>query len=56
MALPGSLELKNEYLKLNSHKQTINLVGFLRSFLKKKVEEKNQGFKLNVNEIKTIAK
>ena len=56
MALPGSLELKNEYLKLNSHKQTINLVGFLRSFLKKKVEEKNQGFKWNVNEIKTIAK
>ena len=56
MALPGSLELKNEYLILNSNKQTINLGGLLGSFLKKKVEEKNQGFKWNVNEIKTIAK
>ncbi len=56
MALPGSLELENEYLILNAHKQTINLGGFLGSFLKKKVEEKNQGFKWNVNEIKTVAK
>ncbi|MFM7667926.1 MAG: hypothetical protein ACKO7D_07030 [Bacteroidota bacterium] len=56
MALPGSLELENEFLILNAHKQTINLGGFLGSFLKKKVEEKNHGFKWNVNEIKSINK
>lgn len=36
MALPGSLELQDEFLILNAHKQTINLGGILGSFLKKK--------------------
>lgn len=55
-ALPGSLELENDFLILHAHKQTVNVGGFLGAFLKKKVEEKNHGFKWPVNEIKTITK
>ena len=31
-ALPGSLELENDFLILHAHKQTINVGGFLGFF------------------------
>ncbi len=55
-ALPGFLILQADVLKLTAHKQTINLGGLLGAFLKKKVEEKDQGFEWNVNDIVSISK
>lgn len=55
-ALPATLQLENGILKLTAHKQTINIGGFLGSFLKKKVEEKNHGFEWSVKDIVSINK